>query len=255
MSAGLEGREGRYRRGPHRDGWGEARASRRWSADEGNALRRSRMAGSIWEGALDTPPSKEDAVRGQLCRMRRNAVKAALRAVLLSVAAAAILLVGAGTARATITFDPDTGTGFVPKANMPYGWFSGSKGEQLKRAKQLYFWYRFYHEEEYALTCSWGPGTAYIMYRTHYDLRETLVKENGTVVGWTLSGRDGDARTSVTNTLEWPGFETCTVDRLTATYDFVRLYVDLANGGPPIAIWQQGEGVCFLASAGDPSAC
>ena len=198
---------------------------------------------------MGVPPGNSDRKRG-------GKVKAvAGRTSVWAVAIAVALAVAAGSARATITFDPATGTGFVPKADLPSYYFSGSRAEQLKIARSLYFWYGFYHEEEYAVACSWGPGTAYVMYRTQYNVRERVVKRNGAVAGWKLLGRDGDAKTSVTNTLEWPDFETCTVDRLTATYDFVLLYVNDPTGGPPIFIWRQGEGVCFLASSGDSYAC
>src|SRR5215204_2753597 len=90
-------------------------------------------------------------------------LKSAARMAALSTTAVAVTLAaGAGSARATITFDPATGTGFVPKADLPSYWFSGSRAEQLKTARSLFFWYGFYHEEEYALTCPAGPGTAYI---------------------------------------------------------------------------------------------
>lgn len=180
---------------------------------------------------------------------------AARRASISAAVVMAALAVGAGSARATITFDPATGTGFVPKADLPSYFFSGSRAEQLKTARSLFFWYGFYHEEEYALTCPWGPGTAYIMYRTQYDLSERVVVKNGAVVGWKLLGRDGEARTSVTNTLEWGDTDGCTVDGLTATYDFVLLYVNDPTGDTPIYIWRQGEGICFLASSGNSYAC
>jgi hypothetical protein len=181
---------------------------------------------------------------------------AARMAALWAFALAVTLAVGAGSARATITFDPATGTGFVPKADLPEYWFSGSRAEQLKTAKKLYFWYGFYHEEEYAVTCSWGPARFFILYRTLYDLSERVVIRNGDVAGWKLLGRDGDARTSVYNMFEGPGSESCTVDALTATYDFVLLYVSHpVVGAPSPYIWRQGEGVCFLASPGDPWAC
>jgi hypothetical protein len=201
---------------------------------------------------------------------RKNMGSVARRVSIWAVAVSAALAVGAGSAHAATTcvkltpsfpeicFDPDTGTGFVPASS---GWWTSgyvdlTRAEELKLAKTIRFWYGFYHEEEYAVTCPWGSGTVYVMYRTQYDLSKRVVVRNGAVAGWKLLGREGDARTSVSNMLEsgW-GYESCTVDRLTATYDFVLLYISDPSGGPAKYIWRQGEGVCFLASSGDPYAC
>jgi hypothetical protein len=194
----------------------------------------------------------------------------ARRVSIWALAALAALAVGAGNAHAATTcvkltpsfpevcFDPDTGTGFVPA--FP-GWTSGyvdlTRAEEIKLAKTIRFWYGFYHEEEYLVTCSGFPqGFGYIMYRTQYDLAVRVVVRNGAVAGWKLLGRDGDARTSVTNTLEGlPPELSCTVDGLNRTYDFVLLYMSDASGGSSPYIWRQGEGFCFLPSSGDPWAC
>lgn len=187
---------------------------------------------------------------------------------ILALAAFVALAAGAGSARATTTcmtinpylpetcFDPDTGTGFAPVFS---GWTSGyvdlTRAEELKLAKTIRFWYGFYHEEEYLVTCSGFPqGVAYVLYRTQYDLAERVVVRNGGVAGWKLLGRNGAARTSVTNTLENLPSD-CTVDGLNTTYDFVLLYMSDPSGGPARYNWRHGEGVCFLASSGDPYAC
>lgn len=120
--------------------------------------------------------------------------------------ALALVAIGAGVALATVTFDPQTGVGFVGKGDVQliYGW----KNAQLQQnAKQVQF--QVVSEEENAWTCSRpaptprDPDREITQQRNNTTTTEGLVttvaRERNQVTGFNLIGYSEEGVTTSTD--------------------------------------------------------
>lgn len=97
---------------------------------------------------------------------------------LLKMGMALVLIATAGAASATVTFNPDAGTGFVGKGDvqLAFGW---NNAQLQTRAAGLTF--SFVASESYTAVCTWTTGEGTRGERTHNVGHNTTVGVSGDV--------------------------------------------------------------------------